>query len=52
MVLQDESSRFSTSNDFFFNGNQYLIVNASGGRFYGYENDISDYIYAFKLKKN
>ena len=37
---------------FFFNGNQYLIVNASGGRFYGYENDISDHIYAFKLKKN
>jgi len=37
---------------FFFEGNQYLIVNASGGRYYGYEKDLSDYIYAFKLKKN
>ena len=34
-----------------YNGNQYVIVNSSGGRFYGYENQIfGDEIYAFKLK--
>ena len=34
-----------------YNGNQYVIVNSSGGRFYGYKNQIlGDEIYAFKLK--
>ena len=33
-----------------YNGNQYIVVNSSGGRFYGYDNEIhGDEIYAFKL---
>lgn len=31
------------------NGDQYIIVNASGGRFFGYEKKIGDQIYSFKL---
>ena len=35
---------------YFYKGNQYIIVNSSGGRFYGYDNKIfGDQIYAFKL---
>ena len=35
---------------YFYKGNQYIIVNSSGGRFYGYDNQIfGDQIYAFKL---
>ena len=34
-----------------YNGNQYIIVNSGGGRFYGYDNKIhGDMIYAFKLR--
>lgn len=36
---------------FLHNGDQYIIVNASGGRFFGYEKELGDYIYAFKLNK-
>ena len=35
---------------YFYKGNQYIIVNSSGGRFYGYDDQIfGDRIYAFKL---
>jgi glucose dehydrogenase len=35
---------------YFYKANQYIIVNSSGGRFYGYDNQIfGDQIYAFKL---
>ena len=33
------------------NNEQYIVINASGGKFYGYNNIIKDRIYAFKLKK-
>ena len=32
-------------------GEQYIIINSSGGRFYGYEKDFGDLIYAFRLKR-
>ncbi len=34
-----------------YKGEQYIIINSSGGRFYGYEKDFGDLIYAFKLIK-
>ena len=35
---------------YFYNGNQYIVINSSGGRFYGYDNQVfGDQIYAFKL---
>ena len=34
------------------NNEEYIVINASGGKFYGYNNIIKDRIYAFKLKKN
>ena len=36
---------------YLYNGNQYLIVNASGGRFFGFEKKLGDRFYAFKLKE-
>jgi quinoprotein glucose dehydrogenase len=36
---------------FMHQGEQYLIINASGGRFYGYEKKLGDYIVAFKLER-
>lgn len=33
-----------------FEGNQYIIVTASGGRFHGFEKKMGDFIIAFKLK--
>jgi len=36
---------------YFYNNDQYIIINASGGRFYGYKKKIGDSVYAFKLKK-
>ena len=35
-----------------YNGHQYILINASGGKYYGYEKDFGDAIYAYKLKKN
>lgn len=35
-----------------YENEQYLIVNASGGRYYGFENITGDAIYAFKIKKS
>ena len=32
-----------------YEGEQYIIINASGGRYYGYENILGDAIYAFKI---
>ncbi len=34
---------------YLYKGEQYIIINSSGGRFYGYEKDFGDLIYAFKL---
>tara|TARA_B110000483_G_scaffold240645_1_gene321712 strand:- start:442 stop:2490 length:2049 start_codon:yes stop_codon:yes gene_type:complete len=34
---------------FFFEGIQYIIVNSSGGKFFGYEDKLGDVIHAFKL---
>ncbi len=34
---------------YFYKGEQYIIINSSGGRYYGYENKLGDAIYAFKL---
>ena len=35
---------------YIYKGEQYIIVNSSGGKYYGYEKDFGDLIYAFKLK--
>ena len=32
-----------------YKGEQYLIVNSSGGKYYGFEKEMGDAIYAFKL---
>tara|TARA_Y100000816_G_C26107618_1_gene589175 strand:+ start:3366 stop:5396 length:2031 start_codon:yes stop_codon:yes gene_type:complete len=32
-----------------YNGTQYLIVNSSGGKYYGYDDNFGDKIYAFKI---
>ena len=34
---------------YIYDGEQYIIINASGGRYYGYENILGDAIYAFKI---
>ncbi len=34
---------------YYYKGEQYIIINSSGGRYYGYENKLGDAIYAFKL---
>jgi quinoprotein glucose dehydrogenase len=53
-ILWEYEMKFAGSSPpmtYFYNGNQYIIVNSSGGRFYGYDNKIhGDKIYAFKLK--
>ena len=36
---------------FKYNNEQYIIVNASGGRYYGFDRELGDYIYAFKIIK-
>ena len=33
------------------NGEQYIVINSSGGRFFGYEKKIGDQIYSFKLNE-
>ena len=33
-----------------YNGEQYIIINSSGGKYHGYEKEFGDLIYAFKLK--
>ncbi len=33
-----------------YNGEQYIIINSSGGKYHGYEKDFGDLIYAYKLK--
>ena len=37
---------------YLYKGEQYIIVNSSGGKYYGFEKDIGDTIYSFKLKQN
>ena len=32
-----------------YKGEQYLIINSSGGKYYGFEKEMGDTIYAFKL---
>ncbi len=53
-ILWEYEMKFAGSSPpmtYLYNGNQYIIVNSSGGRFYGYDNKIhGDKIYAFKLK--
>ena len=34
---------------YLYNDEQYIIVNSSGGRFFGYEEKLGDEIYAFKI---
>ena len=34
---------------YFYQGKQYIIVNASGGKYYGYEDKLGDIIHAFRL---
>lgn len=34
---------------YLYNNEQYIIVNSSGGRFYGFDEQLGDAIYAFKL---
>ena len=34
---------------YMYKGEQYLIVNSSGGKYYGFEKEMGDAIYAFKL---
>tara|TARA_B100001057_G_C22862233_1_gene954992 strand:+ start:2039 stop:4057 length:2019 start_codon:yes stop_codon:yes gene_type:complete len=52
-ILWEYEMKFAGSSPpmtYSYKGNQYIIVNSSGGRFYGYENKIhGDEIYAFKL---
>jgi len=36
---------------YLYKDEQYIVINASGGRFFGFEDKMGDYIYAFKLKK-
>ena len=36
---------------FEYNGQQYIVINSSGGKYYGYDKEFGDAIYAFKLKK-
>jgi len=36
---------------YLYKGEQYIIINSSGGRFYGYEKNFGNLIYAFKLKR-
>ncbi len=40
----------STPITFEYKDEQYIVVNASGGRFHGYEKKMGDYIIAFKLR--
>ena len=35
---------------YLYKGDQYIIVNSSGGKYYGYEKDFGDLIYAFKIQ--
>ena len=35
---------------YYYNNEQYILVNASGGKFYGFNNKKGDYIITFKLK--
>ena len=35
---------------YIYKGEQYIVINSSGGKYYGYEKDFGDLIYAFKLK--
>lgn len=35
---------------FEYNGQQYIVINSSGGKYYGYDKEFGDAIYAFKLK--
>ena len=34
---------------YFYKGKQYIIVNASGGKYYGYEDELGDVIHAFRI---
>ena len=34
---------------YFYQGVQYIIVNASGGKYYGSEDNLCDTIHAFRL---
>lgn len=34
---------------YIYNGEQYIVINASGGRYYGFEKKLGDAIYAFKI---
>ncbi len=34
---------------YFYRGEQYIVVNSSGGKYYGYEEKLGDAIYAFKV---
>ena len=34
---------------YFYKGKQYIIVNSSGGKYYGYEDELGDVIHAFRI---
>jgi len=52
-ILWEHKMKYSGSSPpmtYFYNGHQYLIVNSSGGKYHGYNNNsYGDMIYSFKL---
>ena len=47
-----EYSGSSPPMTYIYKGVQYIIINASGGRYYGFEDKLGDAIYAFKIFVN